>query len=88
MIRIIVAFLASVLTGVQTYLIYTQGKAFCFNSGCEIVESLTVVPSLYFNVAGFLFFQLIFWCLLWGRNGSDSSLENAKVRMRMPGKPT
>lgn len=70
MIRIIVAFLASVITGVQTYLIYTQGNAFCFNSGCEIVESLTVVPSLYFNLAGFLFFQLIFWCLLWGRNGS------------------
>ena len=70
MIRIIVAFLASVLTGVQTYLIYTQGKAFCLNSGCEIVESLTLVPSLYVNLAGFLFFQFIFWCLLWGRNGS------------------
>ncbi|MFT5697714.1 MAG: putative membrane protein [Desulforhopalus sp.] len=71
MIRIIVAFLASVLTGMQTYLIYTEGKAFCFNSGCEIVESLTTVPPLYFNLAGFLFFQLIFWCLLWGKNGSE-----------------
>lgn len=71
MIRVILAFLASVLTGVQTYLIYSQKQAFCFNSGCEIVESLTVVPPLYFNLAGFLFFQVIFWCLLWGRNGSE-----------------
>lgn len=70
MIKVIVAFLASVLTGVQTYLIYTEGKAFCFNSGCEIVESLTTVPPLYFNLAGFLYFQLVFWCLLWGRSGS------------------
>jgi thiol-disulfide isomerase/thioredoxin len=70
MIRVIIAFLASVLTGVQTYLVYTEGKAFCFNSGCEIVESLTAVPALYFNLAGFLYFQVLFWCLLWGRSGS------------------
>lgn len=70
MIRLFVAFLASVLTGVQTYLIYTRGKAFCLTGGCEIVESLTLVPPLYFNAAGFLFFQVVFWCLLWGRKGS------------------
>lgn len=70
MIRIIVALLASVITGAQTFLIYSSGQAFCLTGGCEIVESLTLVPSLYFNLAGFLYFQLIFWCLLWGRNGS------------------
>lgn len=70
MIRIIVALLASVMTGAQTFLIYSRGQAFCLTGGCEIVESLTLVPSLYFNLAGFLYFQLIFWCLLWGRNGS------------------
>ena len=71
MIRLLVAFLASVLTGVQTYLIFTRGKAFCLTGGCEIVESLTLVPPLYFNAAGFLFFQVVFWCLLWGRKGSE-----------------
>lgn len=79
MIRVIIAFLASVLTGVQTYLIYSQGKGFCFNSGCEIVESLTIVPPLYFNLAGFFFFQLIFWSLLWGRKGSELWTRLAKL---------
>lgn len=79
MIRAIIAFLASVLTGVQSYLIYSQGKGFCFNSGCEIVESLTVVPPLYFNLAGFFFFQLIFWSFLWGRKGSELWTRLAKL---------
>lgn len=70
MIRLLVAFLASVLTGFQTYLIFTRGKAFCLTGGCEIVESLTLVPPLYFNAAGFLFFQVVFWCLFLGRKDS------------------
>lgn len=79
MIRIIVAFLASLMTGAQTFLIYTSGQAFCLTGGCEIVESLTLVPSLYFNLAGFLYFQLIFWCLLWGRKGSVYSNKIARI---------
>lgn len=79
MIRIIIAFLASVMTGAQTFLIYTRGQAFCLNSGCEIVESLTRVPSLYFNLAGFLYFQLVFWCLVWGRRGSVYSDKVARI---------
>lgn len=69
MIKIVVSLLASILTGVQTYLIYTQGKGICFNQGCEIVEQLTAVPPLYFNLAGFLFFQVIFWCFVLGGKG-------------------
>lgn len=79
MIRIIVAFLASVMTGAQTFLIYTRGQAFCLTGGCEIVESLTLVPSLYFNLAGFLYFQVIFWCLLWGRKGAVYSNKIARI---------
>ncbi|NOR25802.1 MAG: hypothetical protein GQ542_15725 [Desulforhopalus sp.] len=70
MIRAIVAFLASVLTVVQAFSIYIQGQTLCFNNGCAIVDSLTTVSPLYFNIAGFLFFQTLFWCLLWGRDGS------------------
>jgi len=81
MIRLIIALLASVLTGVQTYLIYTQGQGYCFNEGCEIVESLTKVPALYFNVAGFFFFQVVFWCLLWGRKGSEYWLKFARIML-------
>ena len=71
MIRANLALLASILTAVQAFAIYLQGRTLCFNDGCAIVDSLTVVSPLYFNLAGFLFFQIIFWCLLWGRDGAE-----------------
>lgn len=71
MIRAIISFLASVLTAAQAFLLYTEGKGVCFNDGCEIVDSLSAVPPLYFNIAGFLYFQTLAWLLLWGRSGSE-----------------
>jgi hypothetical protein len=71
MIRAIIAFLASAFTALQTFFLYRGGKGICFNSGCEVVDSLTTVSPLYLNIAGVLFFQAIFWCLLWGRKGSE-----------------
>lgn len=71
MIRAILALLASILTAVQAFAIYLQGQTLCFNDGCAIVDSLTTVSPLYFNLAGFLYFQVLFWCLLWGRDGAD-----------------
>lgn len=71
MIRAIIAFLASIFTAVQIVLIYTKRKGLCFNNGCEVVDSLTTVSPFFFNIAGFFFFQTLFWCLLWGRNGSE-----------------
>jgi len=71
MIRAILAFLASVITAVQAFFIYVKGQTICFNNGCAIVDSLTTISPLYFNIAGFVFFQILFWCLLWGRDGSE-----------------
>ncbi len=71
MIRAIIAFLASVLTAAQAFSIFIKGQTFCFSNGCAIVDSLTTVSPLYFNIAGFLFFQTLFWCFLWGRDGSE-----------------
>lgn len=71
MLQIILAFLATVLTAVQSLLIYTEGKGICLGSGCEIVERLTTVSPLYFNMSGALYFFVIFWCLYFGRHGSD-----------------
>jgi hypothetical protein len=70
MIRATIAFLASILTAVQAFFIYVNEETICFNTGCEIVDSLTTISPLYFNLAGFVFFQVLFWCLLWGRDGS------------------
>ncbi len=71
MIRATIALLASLLAAVQAIFIYLTGETICFNSGCSIVDSLTTVPPLYFNIAGFVFFQTLFWCLRWGRDGSE-----------------
>jgi hypothetical protein len=71
MIRAILALLASILTAAQAFFIYTTGQTICFNEGCAIVDSLTTVSPLYFNIAGLVFFQILFWCLLWGRDGSE-----------------
>ncbi len=71
MIRAILALLASLLTAVQAIIIYTKGQTICFNNGCAIVDSMTTVSPLYFNLAGLVFFQILFWCLLWGRDGSE-----------------
>ncbi len=79
MIRVIIAFLATVITAVQSLLIYTEGKGVCFNNGCEIVESLTTVTPFLFNVVGCVFFLVIFWCLYLGRNGSEYWVKFARL---------
>lgn len=71
MIRAIIAFLASVVTAAQVFFLSTDGKSFCFNDGCAIVDSMTIFPPLVFNIAGFVYFQLLFWALLVGRKGSE-----------------
>lgn len=71
MIRAIISFLASVLTAAQVVLLHTGAKGLCFNDGCEIVDSMTNVSPVVFNVAGFLFFQILFWLFLRGRNGFE-----------------
>lgn len=79
MLQAILAFLATVLTAVQSLLLYTEGKIICFNSGCEIIESLTTVPPLVFNLFGFVFFFMLFWCFYLGRTGSEYWLRFAKL---------
>jgi len=79
MISIFLALVATLITGVQSLLIYTKGKGICFNNGCEIVDSLTTVPPLYFNLVGCLFFLVIFLCLLLARNGSEYWLKFARI---------
>ena len=71
MIRATIAFLASILTAIQALYIYIKGQTICFSNGCAIVDSMTAVSPFYFNIAGLVFFQVLFWCLLWGRDGSE-----------------
>lgn len=60
-----------ILTALQIVLILYRGDGICFNEGCAIVDNLTLVPPLYFNLAGFLFFLLISFSLKQARNDSE-----------------
>ncbi len=55
------ALLATVVVLVQIVLLANDGEGICYNDGCAVVDSLTTVPPLYFNIGGFLFFQAVFW---------------------------
>lgn len=57
----ITALIASALVLGQTAFILLQGDPLCLNQGCTIVEEMTTVPPLLFNLAGLFFFQIIFW---------------------------
>lgn len=72
MLNIILTFAGVLLTGTQTLLIALHKKALCFNDGCAVVDSLTKVPTIFFNLAGFLYFLAIFYILLRARKGSDA----------------
>jgi hypothetical protein len=64
------ALIGCLITGVQILLIYIQGEGVCFNEGCKIVDSLTLVDPLHFNLAGFLFFLIVAIGLSGARKGS------------------
>lgn len=67
---IAVSVIGFLITGIQSSLIFFRGDAFCLNEGCEIVESLTVVPPIFFNLAGAIYFLLVLRCFSRGLSGS------------------
>lgn len=71
MIRAIISFLASALAAVQLFLLYSGREGLCFNDGCAIVDSMTSVSPLVFNLAGFCYFQTLCWLFYRGRKGSE-----------------
>lgn len=60
----------ALLAVAQTLLIVFQGDILCLNEGCEIVEKLTTVPPIVFNVAGTLYFLTVFLILWRGAGGA------------------
>lgn len=67
MLNILVVFLGALLTGSQAVLIFLEKEALCFNEGCEVVDSLTRVPPVVFNIFGCLFFLMIAYFLIRDR---------------------
>jgi hypothetical protein len=44
------------MAGAQAVLLAVRGRILCLNDGCRVIEGLTTVPPLVFNVAGVLWF--------------------------------
>lgn len=72
-ISLFLALIGCLATGIQTVLIFLQGEGVCFNDGCAIVDSLTLVDPFYFNLAGFIFFLVTAISLASARKGSELS---------------
>ena len=61
------ALVASLLIAAQIGYTLYQGSPLCLNDGCNVVEKLTRVSPLVFNVVGFFFFQVVYWGLYVAR---------------------
>lgn len=59
------ALAGSIFTIIQLVLLLFKQDTICFNDGCAIVETMTAVSPIFFNLAGFLFFQAVFWTLYY-----------------------
>lgn len=79
MIRAIISLLAALLTAVQVYLLSRGEQAICLNDGCAVVDSLTKVSPLWFNLAGFCFFLTLFWLFIQGKRRREHLLKIARL---------
>lgn len=66
------ASLASLMVTTQMGMIFFNGEGLCLNEGCKVVDRLTKVSPLLFNIAGLLFFQAIFWGLRLAKDDTKS----------------
>jgi uncharacterized membrane protein len=71
----IIALIASLITAIQAVIGLIHGSSFCPNSGCKVVEGLTAIPPLYLNLAGFVFFQCVFWGVRYQKSNSKLPLD-------------
>ena len=78
-VLLLVALAGMALTAAQIVYSSIHGEILCLNEGCEIVERLTRVPPVLFNLAGCLYFTGIFWCLWRGRDGQRFWLSLARL---------
>ncbi len=71
----LIALIASLAVGVQIILILFTGEAACFNEGCKIIERLTTVSPLFFNLVGFIYFLVVFGAAMIVRSRPPSKKE-------------
>ena len=70
-LTLVIALAGSLLTLVQIILLESGLDGICFSGGCEIVDSQTKIPPLFFNFFGLVFFQAVFWGVWAGRRSEE-----------------
>ncbi len=58
---LLIAASGALLTLAQIVLLLFNQDTICFNDGCKIVETLTTVSPVIFNLFGFFYFLTVFW---------------------------
>lgn len=75
------SFAASILILVQILIILLRGEGACLNQGCKVVENLTTIPPLYFNLVGFLYFQFVCWLSFFARKKGSFFIDLTRVAL-------
>jgi thiol-disulfide isomerase/thioredoxin len=70
-LTLVVVLVGSLLTLVQIILLESGLDGLCYSGGCEIVDSQTTIPPLFFNFFGLVFFQAVFWGVWAGRRSEE-----------------
>ena len=70
-LTLVVALGGSLLTLIQIIMLESGLDGICFSGGCEIVDSQTTIPPLFFNAFGLAFFLAIFWGVWFGRRSEN-----------------
>ena len=70
-LALVTALGGSLLTLMQIILLESGLDGICFSGGCEIVDSQTTIPPVFFNFFGLVFFQAVFWCVWAGRRSKE-----------------
>ena len=70
-----ISLLAGAIITLQVAFILAKGEAFCLNDGCKVVEKLTIIPPLFINLAGLLYFIVLFCASRWAKPRSGGSID-------------
>lgn len=70
---------ASLIIAIQVIIIAFTGDAACLNKGCEVLESLTTIPPLYYNLLGLSYFQTVFWLFFLLRKQPALSIDWPRI---------
>lgn len=71
-LSLLAAIAGVVLIAIQVLLLQFQESGICLDEGCQIIDNLTTIDPVYFNLVGLVFFLIVCFGLIRARRGSES----------------